>query len=179
MCIIIAKPLGAEMPPIETLRYCAQRNPDGFGFAIPGKVYKSMNFETFYKELKKTVTPDTAAIIHFRYATHGRPCKSNCHPFRDDDLGVSFAHNGVLPIVPFTGKTDSETAFRGLIAPKMKLYGIDSKEARNEILSVIGGSRFAIMTDDGEIRLFGRFISDGGCWYSNENYRPYNFMYNF
>lgn len=177
MCIIIAKPRGAEMPPLEILSYCSLRNPDGFGFAVPGRVFKTMRFDDFYAALVTTVTPDMPAVLHFRYATHGRPCKSNCHPFRDDKTGVSFAHNGILPIVPDKGKTDSETAFRSLLLPKIRAYGIDSNETNDEICDIIGGSRFAFLSDDGEIRLFGHFIEHRGCWYSNGNFKPFYSCY--
>lgn len=173
MCIIIVKPQGASLPPIETLSYCALRNPDGFGFAVPGRVFKSMSFDRFYAELVTTIRPEMPAVLHFRFATHGRPCKSNCHPFRDEKTGVSFAHNGVLPITPYAGKTDSETAFRGLILPKIRQFGLDSGETDAEICGIIGASRFAILSDKGEIRLYGHFIKADGCLYSNANFRPF------
>lgn len=173
MCIIIVKPQGAEMPPYETLRYCAMRNPDGFGFAVPGKIFKSMNFGVFYRELAKTVTTDTPAIIHLRIATHGWLCTSNCHPFRDEKSGVSFAHNGVLGITPDKGKTDSETAFRKVIMPAIREGGFGSRQMDEAVLGVIGVSRFAFLTDQGEIKLYGHFTGYQNCWFSNTGFLPY------
>lgn len=174
MCIIIAKPQGAEMPPLRTLSYCSLRNPDGFGFAVPGRIFKTMNFDDFYAELTATITPDMPAILHFRYATHGRLCESNCHPFRDNRTGVSFAHNGVLPIKPYKGKTDSETAFRKLILPQIRTAGFGSEEMTEAVLGIIGPSRFAFLSDSGEIRLYGHYIENDGCFYSNGNFSPYS-----
>ena len=167
MCIIIAKPQGASMPPYRILENCARRNPDGFGFATVDGVYKTMKFDTFIKHLYDWTTDDDAILIHFRYATHGSCKRSNCHPFRDDETGVSFAHNGVLNIVPHGDMTDSETAFRGLILPKIRDYGLDSDEVFNEIEDIIGGSRFAFLGPDSLIRLYGNFYDFAGCMYSN------------
>lgn len=169
MCIIIAKPRGAKMPPFDIIQNCARRNPDGFGFATVEGVFKSMNFNTFYKHLQQ-VPEDSALIIHFRYATHGSLKRANCHPFRDPKSGVSFAHNGVLNIIPYKDMTDSETAFRGLYVPVLRKYGLDSDELKKEVAGTIGGSRFAFLGPEGRIRLFGQFYEYQDCWYSNTNF---------
>lgn len=173
MCIIIVKPAGAALPPLETLAYCSLRNPDGFGYAAPGRVEKFMRFEDFYAALVLNTSADEPVVLHFRYATHGSVCLKNCHPFRDDALGLSFAHNGILDIEPMRGRTDSETAFRKVIALSVKRYGFDSQEMNDAICDIIGPSRFALLRDDGQIRLFGHFIEHGGCWYSNSNFQPF------
>lgn len=170
MCIIIAKASGASLPPRQILEKCARRNPHGCGFATAGKVCHSLDFERFYKRLVKETADGKAAIIHFRYATHGSVRTGNCHPFRDKETGVSFAHNGVLSILPYRDMTDSETAFRGLYVPKIRQFGLDSEQLRNSVASTIGPSRFAFLSPDGEIRLFGNFFEFGGCMYSNMNF---------
>lgn len=171
MCIIIAKASGANLPPRQILETCAMRNPHGCGFATADKVFHTLNFELFYKRLQKETADGKAAIIHFRYATHGSIKTANCHPFRDKDSGVSFAHNGILSIVPYKDMTDSETAFRGLYVPKIQRFGLDSDQLRYEVFSTIGSSRFAFISPEGEIRLFGCFYEFDGCHYSNMNFR--------
>ena len=166
MCIIIAKPQGAKMPPFDIIKRCAQRNPDGFGFATVEGVYKTMDFGRFYKRLQE-VPQDSALLIHFRWATHGSLKRANCHPFRDIKSGVSFAHNGVLSLNPIKDMTDSETAFRTLFVPQIRRFGIDSDELNRTVEDTIGGSRFAFLGPDGELRLYGHFIFYGGSWYSN------------
>ena len=170
MCIIIVKPEGAKLPPFDIISRCAMRNPDGFGFAVPGRVYKAMDFVAFYAELQKSVTRDVPAIIHFRYATHGSVKRSNCHPFRDERLGLSFAHNGMLDIEPVGDKTDSETAFKHYLLPVVRHYGFESHEFVAAVRDIIGYSRFAFLTDEGKIDVFGYFNHYQGCLYSNHNY---------
>lgn len=171
MCIIICKPEGVKMPPMAIIARCAALNPHGFGFATKDRIYKTLSFEDFKREIK-TIRKDETAILHFRYATHGSIKTSNCHPFRDDKTGVSFAHNGILNITPIGDMTDSETAFRTRIVPTIKEHGFDSDEFIKANHDIIGGSRFAYIDKDGDYRLYGAFTHYKGCWYSNRNFMP-------
>lgn len=166
MCVIIIKPVGAKMPTKKELKKAFIRNPHGCGFCVPGRGYKTLNFEDFYQHLKE-VKKEEPCIIHFRYATHGSVCEGNCHPFYGD--GVWFAHNGVLRIAVKSDKTDSETAFRGILLPTINEYGIDSPELVDDIYRIIGCSKFAFLKD-GKIYTFGRFILRNGLYYSNLNH---------
>ena len=176
MCIIIVKPAGAKMPPKATLERCAKLNPHGFGFATKDRIYKTLNFEEF-KNAILTIEKDETAILHFRYATHGSIKTDNCHPFRDDETGISFAHNGILNIEPIDDMTDSETAFRTRIVPIIRDTGFRSREFIFENYKIIGGSRFAYIDRKGEYRLYGNFVQYKGCWYSNRNFMPYTASY--
>ena len=171
MCIIIVRPEGVKMPPMAILARCAALNPHGFGFATKDRIYKTLSFEDFKREIK-TIRKDETAILHFRYATHGSIKTSNCHPFRDDKTGVSFAHNGILNITPIGDMTDSETAFRTRIVPTIKEHGFASDEFIKANHDIIGGSRFAYIDKDGDYRLYGAFTHYKGCWYSNRNFMP-------
>lgn len=171
MCVIVFKPAGTEMPKNEIIRACARANRDGFGFCTPTKFYKSTSFERFREQLAKVET-DEPCIMHFRYATHGNVCKGNCHPFKQGD--VYFAHNGVLSIRPYAGKTDSETAFLKYIYPAIAKHGFHSSEADKAIEDTIEGTRFALMQGE-DVRLFGDFKQIEGCFYSNERFMYYMF----
>ena len=172
MCIICIKPAGVRVPPMAILRRCASLNPHGFGFATKDRLFKTLDAEEFYRELK-TIKQNETAILHFRYATHGSIKESNCHPFRDEESGVSFAHNGVLSITPIDDMTDSETAFRTRIVPTIRKHGFGSDEFIIENHSIIGGSRFAFIDKAGNYSMYGAFVHHKGCWYSNRNFLPY------
>ena len=161
------------MPPLSLLERCAMRNPDGCGFATPETIYKSLRFTAFVKHLCSLST-DTPAIIHFRLATHGSICRDNCHPFKDARSSISFAHNGVLSIEPVNDLTDSETAFRFYFMPIIAQYGLYSIEFESVVKSIIGGSKFAFINQEGNLRMFGKFIKQDGCYYSNYSFAEMN-----
>lgn len=160
------------MPPKSILNRCAMLNPHGFGFATKDRIFKTLDVEEFFKELN-TIKKEDTAILHFRYATHGSIKTENCHPFRDEKSGVSFAHNGILNIMPVNDMTDSETAFRYSLMPIIRQHGLQSDTFINATHNIIGGSRFAFIDKDGEFYLYGSFTQYHDCWYSNRNFMPY------
>lgn len=166
MCILIVKPQGAKVPPLQTLKNCAYRNNHGFGFATANRVYKTLSFADFVAKLRE-VKQDEPAVIHLRFATHGSICKANCHPFKDEATGVAFAHNGVLPIIAENDMTDSETAFRRRFVPKIEKYGLYSRSLAQSVNRIIGSSKFAFIDGEGNLKTFGRFIEHNGVYYSN------------
>lgn len=139
-------------------------NPHGCGFVSKTNHFKSLDFNMFLRHLHN-VPQDENCIIHFRYATNGSVCKANCHPFTHKS--ISFAHNGILNIIPDGDKTDSETAFRKIIYPCIQMYGFDSEELGQTVEQIIGNSKFALMNGSGKIRLFGGFKAHDGRLYSN------------
>lgn len=168
MCVICVKPKGAEMPSKEILQAMYRANHDGCGFCTPTQSYKGLSFAVFMQKIK-SVGKDEPCVMHFRWATHGSVKKSNCHPFYDCETGVYFAHNGVLNVRPKGDMTDSETAFRDLILPYIKKYGLNSDEVKYTINQIIGGSRFAFLQGD-EVQIYGNFYSRMGCYFSNLNF---------
>lgn len=175
MCIIIVKPENEKLPSREILDQCKLRNKDGFGFCVPNKPpFKTMKYNEFILNLQK-IDESQPCIIHFRFATHGTIKKSNCHPFKID--GVSFAHNGVLQVDNLEGMTDSETAFKYILHPSMCLNGFATDNFSKTVASIIGGSKFAFLSDRGQVKLYGNFIKDNGLYFSNDNYKPYNHYY--
>lgn len=156
------------MPSKEIITAMYRANHDGCGFCTPTKSYKGLSLASFLREIS-AVTPDEPCIMHFRWATHGSVKRSNCHPFYDGEADLWFAHNGILDIVPDGDMTDSETAFRSIIAPVVRKSGLDSKEAVRVIENVAGVSRFALMQGD-QVRLYGTFFERFGCHYSNLNF---------
>ena len=169
MCVIIISPRGASIPSKSELFAAYMTNPHGCGFVSESRYYRSLEFEDFYREIRK-VKREENCIIHFRYATHGSQRVDNCHPFEKN--GVYFAHNGVLPIRPIEDKTDSETAFIRKLYPAIEKYGFYSPKVDKAVEEIIGWSKFAFMKD-GEIRYFGDFKKSNGRLYSNFNHFRY------
>lgn len=165
MCVIIIKTKEAKMPSKKDLKLAFQRNPDGCGFASESMNYHCLKFEDFWQHIK-LVPKNEACIIHFRWATHGSVKVSNCHPFYDQDTNTWFAHNGILAFNPKGDITDSEYAFRRILAPALKNHDIYSREFEAKVKRIIGGSRFAFL-QDGNLRAFGQYYEYKGCYYSN------------
>lgn len=169
MCVIIIKPEGFKLPGEQELYYAKQCNPHGFGFVTEKRLFKTLDFNEFMKEIKK-VRRDENCIMHFRLATHGSIKKANCHPFKKGN--IAFCHNGVLSIQPDGDKTDSQTAFDNILYPIADAYGLDSPELARAAKSIIGASKFAFMQED-KIVTFGRFMTYEGRLYSNERHLHY------
>lgn len=168
MCVICVKPKGVEMPSNEIIKAMYKANHDGCGFCTPTKDYKGLSLDSFLREIAK-VTADEPCIMHFRWATHGSVKLANCHPFYAPEVDLWFAHNGVLDIRPKGDMTDSETAFRQIIAPIVEKCGLDSEDTVKAINSVRECSRFALMQGD-QVRIYGQFYERFGCYYSNLNF---------
>lgn len=170
--------MGLRLPHRSILDRCATLNPHGFGFATKDRVFKTLSYEEFKRELK-TIGKDETAILHFRYATHGSIKADNCHPFRDDETGIAFAHNGILNITPQGDMTDSETAFRNILVPTIKEHGFGSDRFITTTYNIIGASRFAFIDKNGDYSLYGSFVHHKGLWYSNRNFLPYIERYSY
>lgn len=180
MCILIAKPCGAQFPAIQAIQNSVDNNRDGFSLAYNcgGKIetYKTMSATRFmnkYRKLSATLNPaDTAMIIHARIATHGAKGLKNCHcwkSFEGQADEMAFAHNGILSVPNRDGMTDSETFLRDYFEPAFIRSGWQG--ANDIIRRKIGYSKFAFIDTTGNIRRYGGFISEiDGCYYSNMSY---------
>lgn len=173
MCIIIVKPAGVDVPQIQILDNCMLRNNHGFGFAVAGeKPFKTLQYNDFINAVYR-IDIYKPAVIHFRYATHGSVKTANVHPFKIGD--VAFAHNGILNIDNYKDLTDSETAFKYILNPAIKTFGFGSKGFERSVETIIGGSRFAFVNDKGVVKMYGNFVQDYGCYFSNTGYNAETF----
>lgn len=171
MCVICYIPKGVETPSRTMLTAMYKANPHGIGFCTPSTQYKGMNFESFYKRIQYRNIEDPC-LLHFRLATHGSVKRANCHPFYDKDTDTFFMHNGILNVMPKGDMTDSETAYRGILVPYIKRYGIGSRETKEVINQIIGGSKFAFMQGC-RVMLFGEYYKHDEVYYSNLRFRRY------
>lgn len=77
MCIIIINPKSEKLPNGVAKR-SAKKNPDGLGITWLDTFETSYHLSKEYKILENSKRP---FIAHFRYATIGKVCKENTHPF--------------------------------------------------------------------------------------------------
>lgn len=191
MCIIAAKAAGIPMPSRDTLRTMWDNNHDGAGFMYTekGKVRIEkgfMKYEHFIKALEKVESrldlTKTPVVLHFRITTHGGTKPENCHPFPiTDSVGalkkltistdVGVAHNGIIPIDPRRGISDTMEYIASQLSP-LKRALPRFYENKNAMLLVENAihSRMVFLTGAGRIYTIGDFVSDGGVLYSNESY---------
>jgi len=192
MCIIVAKQMGIDMPSEETLKRCFQSNPDGAGFMwADGKIVQIrkgfMKFDDFIEALDREVPwyerKDTAIVMHFRIATHGKVQPGCCHPFplTDDKKmmaatstksRIGVAHNGVIQ-----GRTtndnwsDSMDFIAYVMTPLMRMN--PSFMHNSNALDLLEGacdSKLAILDNAGDIATVGHFYEEDGVLYSNTSF---------
>lgn len=178
MCVIAIKQRNVQYPSYERVQNMCDNNDDGFAIVYhvqgePVKQYRTLNKDKFlnkYREITSTYnSEDVALFIHARIKTHGSEKLDNCHGWIDDDLGIAFAHNGILSIKNRGDLTDSETFFRDIFVPIFKIGGWDL--GIKAINAVIGTSKFVFMDFHGDITHFGVYITgDDGILYSNNSY---------
>lgn len=178
MCIIIAKPMGAQFAPKSNVSRACEANPDGFGIAYYTKgdssvqVFRTLDVKLFkkrYAEVCKRDPKTTAVLIHARIKTHGTVKLENVHCWHDEASGLVFAHNGILSIKNRDDMTDSETFFRDIFIPILSFGGWEA--ANKAINAIIGTSKFAFLNTSGEIFTYGQYIKDRGVLYSNTSYK--------
>ena len=193
MCIIAAKPIGVKMPNEETIRTMWNNNNDGAGFmwAENGRVHIRkgyMEYESFKNALdevcEKLDVENTSIVMHFRITTHGGTKPENCHPFpisgtlgilqkkwSTTDLGM--AHNGILPITPGPGISDTMEYVLKYISvfKKINRRFYDDPNFVELIKNTSDGNRLCFLTGNGRIITFGNFVEENGILYSNTSYK--------
>lgn len=175
MCVIIAKAKNINAPTISEIRKALNTNPDGSAivWAHDGKLetFKTLDskeminyYTTHFVELNRN-----AFVFHARIATHGSKNIKNCHGWPTLGGHAAFFHNGILSIRARGDMTDSETFLRDIYEPIALKSG--HKKAVKAINAIIGGSKFAFISDEGVIKLYGHYIEQNGIHYSNLNHR--------
>ena len=165
----------------DLMRAC-ESNPDGFGYAFTTKggieYVNTFNADEAINGLAKLCKryPDGVGLFHARWATHGATSLENCHPFVVNDKTV-LGHNGVLPLTPAKGDTRSDTAIFAQEVMPQWLHTLDTGEIA-PLEQWAAGSKVAILTCDKRLRDSVYILNEslghwrGGCWYSNDSYKP-------
>lgn len=188
MCIIAVKPSHVPMPSDATISTMWKRNPDGAGFmfAHGGQVHIRKGFMHLegFKRALQTVPENVPLVLHFRIATHGGISPGMCHPFPICDsvkklkattyqTKVGIAHNGIIPIKPRQGLSDTAEYITSQLCPLSKALPDWFKNA-HALQMVENGiqSRMAILSGAGDLVTIGKgWIEEQGIKYSNSSYQ--------
>jgi hypothetical protein len=186
MCLLVVSEPNST-PKKKQLEVSSCNNPHGFGYAvitptgiITGKGMSSKKVIKEFLEVRKEY-PNSYAMFHARYATHGVKNQENCHPFmvggRDDTY---LAHNGILDIsIHQTDKRSDTRIFAEDVLPRMG--GAPSLDDENvwKILSKwASGNKIAVFTLDPKAKWpcyiinehLGHWDNEGN-WWSNDGYK--------
>lgn len=159
-------------------------NPDGFGYAfhcgdriITGRGMDAEEVVDRFLRIRQGL-PNTWAMFHARYTTHGKTNKSNCHPFRvggSEDTVIG--HNGIIPITVPKGDDRSDTRlFADEWLPEL-LELLDDEKGFRELEQLIGASKVAVFTVDprleNQVYILGERLGhwNNGIWWSNDTYK--------
>lgn len=181
MCLLAYLSPGA-LPDLAKLETAGRNNPDGFGWAIvDGEriiVHRTMildeSLSTFADARAKS--PGRSALWHGRIATDGLVDITNVHPFPiGGDPRLILAHNGVLPIRPKDGRSDTHAFAADLMRPEY----LDDKTVFDFMESWIGSSKLVVLSVHPETEwesyianeYLGDWEPDGSVWWSNESYK--------
>lgn len=182
MCIAIVKQRNVKLPDYTVFSNCFSNNPHGAGFVVnkDGRyncIYKGFdNIDEFYEKCLNEIKICDSAILHFRFATHGKIDQRNCHPFFcSNDYAVNsitkngmifdckaMVHNGVLNIHKNGTNSDSFEFSKLLANDKNKIDHNKMIETNNKI---------AILNIDGTIELYGNWYMDMQLIFSNGTYK--------
>jgi len=159
MCIIIIKQKGKDVP-TEVLKTSARINPHGLGIVWLD------TFKVSYHKSKEyqLLNTDRPYIAHFRYATVGKICKANTHPFvcgnNQDELLMM---NGTVRGYGNENMTDTED-----LAIKL---GRTPRHTWKQSLAKFDARFVAINTRTRSFQIFNKhlYTYKDGVWYSKDN----------
>lgn len=104
MCGIVGYIGGQEAQPIllSGLRRLEYRGYDSAGIAVlsdrgeMGLAKSKGRLSNLEEKLKDAALCGTVGIGHTRWATHGEPSETNCHPHINEKKTISIVHNGII-----------------------------------------------------------------------------------
>jgi glutamine amidotransferase len=179
MCIIILNPANAPAISRETFNTCQERNPDGTGILYIRKnrlvIDRTLDDHDrifrLYKKIKKS-NPDSPIVLHFRIATHGGINLQNCHPFRVN-RNLAFAHNGIIPITPLVGKSDTVTYNETVLKLKNPKFYLNRQDQSDVARDIGNGSKIVFLDSDGKSVIINEQAGQwhNGNWFSNGSYK--------
>lgn len=179
MCLIVLKPEGKKVTP-DLFTDAELTNNNGAGFAIAtgreiilhkGYFNADLMWQDYLKESKRQ---KLAALLHWRFATHGDLTVENTQPFALKH--AAFAHNGIITwLTP--EKDDVRSDSRILAEEILQNMRIEQLQTISKILKrSISWSRLAFLFPSGKYLLIEgtKGSWDKGVWYSNKNHEGYD-----
>lgn len=184
MCLLcVAEP--GKTPTRQQLLNAADNNPHGYGFAfhlestiLTGRGMDAEEVIDRFLRIRE-VHPNSWAMFHARYTTHGATNKGNCHPFRiggSDKLVL--AHNGILPIdVPHGDNRSDTRIFAEDFLPDLGIEALDDPEMFEQMERWMGGSKVVVFSADPRTEYKVYFLNGDlghevdGIWWSNDGHK--------
>lgn len=199
MCVIMArskKNIDSYQLNEERLLNAIEQNNDGLGIMYKKdnriKVFKTLENDPekilgiVKQHLAEADRLEVDFLAHFRFCTHGSISEDNIHPFRIDTTRkggpVFMMHNGVIPsrdkwevVEERDNRSDTyyyaSLVLGGMLKNNPRL--VRNHQFRNMIARDIGMSnRITFMDKSGEMYIVAADggHSEGGLWFSNDNY---------
>lgn len=186
MCLlVVASP--NSTPRKKDLECASCNNPHGFGFAVvtpngivTGRGMSSKKVIKQFLEVRKEF-PDSYAMFHARYATHGVKNEDNCHPFKvPNSYDTYLAHNGILDINISAGDRRSDTRiFAEDTLPAMGgVTALDDDHVWAMLSKWSLGSKIVVFTLDPNAKETCYIVNESaghwdneGMWWSNSTYK--------
>ena len=187
MCLLVVSSPNST-PKRKDLECASCNNPHGFGYAviagnkiITGKGMSSKKIIKEFLAVRKEY-PNSYAMYHARFATHGVKNDENCHPFQVGGSDLTYlAHNGILSVdIPANDKRSDTRIFADDILPAMGgVKALDDVNLYSMLEGWAAGSKVAVFTLD-PVAMYDCYIinedlghwDNDGNWWSNEGYKP-------
>lgn len=186
MCLLVVSSPNST-PRKKELENASCNNPHGFGYAViaGSKIItgKGMSAKKVIKEFLavRKQYPNSYAMYHARFATHGVKNDDNCHPFKVGGSDLTYlAHNGILSVhIEPTDKRSDTRIFAEDILPSMGgVTALDNTNLYGMIQKWSAGNKIAIFTLDPNAQYDCYIINEDlghwdneGNWWSNDTYK--------
>ena len=171
-------------PTREQLLRAACSNPHGFGYAImfedrivTGRGLDATEIIDRFLAIRERC-PDTWAMFHHRYSTHGENIKSNCHPFRvGGDEEIVLAHNGIIPVDIAYGDRRSDTRVFAEDELPHLVEWLDDEDGFVALEDYIGWSKICVFSISPRLKNRVYILNQesghwsNGIWWSNDSYK--------
>ena len=186
MCLLVVSSPNST-PKRKDLECASCNNPHGFGYAViaGNKIItgKGMSAKKIIKEFLavRKQYPNSYAMYHARFATHGVKNDDNCHPFQVGGSDLTYlAHNGILSVdIPANDKRSDTRIFADDILPAMGgVKALDDVNLYSMLEGWAAGSKVAVFTLD-PVAMYDCYIinedlghwDNDGNWWSNDGYK--------